>query len=69
MRSSTGREKREIVKSGWSSKNKVESGEYILRQPPKKPIREEADNVDTTTTASWASGTTLEYTTQASTNM
>ena len=30
MESSTGREDREIIKTSWSSKDKVESGEYIL---------------------------------------
>ena len=36
-RSSTGREDRETTKTSWSSKDKVESGEYILHRPSKKP--------------------------------
>ena len=57
-KSSTGQEQedREIIKTSWSSKNKPESREYILRRPPKKkPGGEEVDVVDTTTTTSWTS--------------
>ena len=56
------------IKNSWSSKDKVESGEYVLSRPPKKPGGEETDEVDTTT-ISRASVTTLDlYTTQTSTN-
>ena len=64
-KSSTGRKDREIIKGSWSSKDKVGSGEYILRRPPKKPGGEETDEVDTPTTISRASVTTLKYTTYA----
>ena len=67
-KSSTGLEDREIIKNSWSSKDKVESGKYMQRRPPKKPGGVEADEVDTTITISQASITTLEYTTQTSTN-
>ena len=44
--SSTVLKDREIIKTSWSSKDKVGSGEYLLCQPPKKPGGEEADEVD-----------------------
>ena len=48
----TGQEDREIIKTSWSSKDKVESGEHILRRPLKTPGGGEAEEVDTTTTIS-----------------
>ena len=46
-KATTGREDREIIKNSRSSKDKVESGEYALSRPPKKPRGKEADEADT----------------------
>ena len=67
-KASTGQEDREIIKNSWSSKGKVESGEYVLSWPPKKPGGKEADEVGSTTTISRASATTFGNTTQTITN-
>ena len=56
---STGREDREITKNIWSSKDKVESEEYVLSRPPKKPGGEDVDDADTAATISQVSTTTL----------
>ena len=54
--------------SNPSIKKIVDPKRTVLRRPPKKPVEKEADEVDTTTTISQASVTSLEYTTQTSTN-
>ena len=65
----TGREDEEVNKNSLSSKDKVESGVYVPRRPPKKPGGKEADEVDITTNISRGSTVTSENTTQAITNL
>ena len=67
-KASSGREDREVVKNSWSSKDKVESGEYMLSKPPEKPGRKEVDMVDITSSMSRVSATTFENITQTITN-
>ena len=56
------------LKNSWSSKDKVESGEYVLRRSPKKTEGKEVDDADAATTIPQISDTTLAYITKTTTN-
>ena len=68
-KASKGQEGRKINKNSWNSKDKTESGEYVLSRPPKKPGGEEAYDIDTAPSMTCATASTFENSSQKITDI
>ena len=68
-KASKGWEGREINQHSWSSRDKTESGEYVLNRPPKKPGGEGAYDSNTAKTITDVTTSTSEKSNQPITDM